>query len=169
MIKNEFSYSFIGDVRKGRVNLGEEMPVAVYRLLEYTMKETLTERYGKKECVEIFRDVGSRAGVRFAENLLDLSQDMQGMIAQLQEQMKVLKIGVLRVEEISEDAHNIIISVSEDLDCSGLPVTGEAVCNYDEGFIAGILKAYTGEEYEVYETDCWAKGDRVCRFSAQMK
>ena len=46
-----------------------------------------------------------------------------------------------------------------------LPVTNETVCNYDEGFIAGILEAYTGKKYDVREVDCWASGDRVCRFS----
>jgi predicted hydrocarbon binding protein len=25
---------------------------------------------------------------------------------------------------------------------------------------------YTGNKYEVRETDCWATGDRVCRFKA---
>ena len=54
--------------------------------------------------------------------------------------------------------------MSEDVDCSGLPVTGKAVCNYDEGFIAGILKVYTDKDYLVEEIDCWSTGARVCRF-----
>jgi predicted hydrocarbon binding protein len=58
-----------------------------------------------------------------------------------------------------------VLTVGQDLDCSGLPVTNETVCNYDEGFIAGILEAYTGKKYEVREVDCWANGDRVCRFN----
>ena len=55
--------------------------------------------------------------------------------------------------------------MGEDLDCSGLPITGEVVCNYDEGFIAGILHVYTGQVYDVREIDCWATGDRTCRFN----
>ncbi|MFV0314438.1 MAG: V4R domain-containing protein, partial [Anaerotignum sp.] len=47
--------------------------------------------------------------------------------------------------------------------------TGETVCNYDEGFLAGILKEYTKKEYVVTEIDCWATGSRVCRFSALCK
>jgi hypothetical protein len=54
--------------------------------------------------------------------------------------------------------------VSEDLDCSGLPVTDETVCDYDEGFLMGILKEYSGKDYSVKEIDCWSSGDRVCRF-----
>ena len=51
----------------------------------------------------------------------------------------------------------------------GLPVFGDAVCVYDEGFIAAILQDYTGKEFEVIEVDCWATGDRTCRFTADAK
>lgn len=57
-----------------------------------------------------------------------------------------------------------VLTVAEDLDCSGLPFVDQAVCTYDEGFITGILKVYTGKEFTVKEIDCWGTGDRVCRF-----
>jgi predicted hydrocarbon binding protein len=59
------------------------------------------------------------------------------------------------------------LTVAEDLDCSGLPFTDEVVCQYDEGFIAGILEAYTGKRFFAKEIDCWASGDRVCRFDVK--
>ncbi|MDR1184579.1 MAG: 4-vinyl reductase, partial [Coriobacteriales bacterium] len=62
------------------------------------------------------------------------------------------------------DTGNLVLTVGQDLDCSGLPMTNETVCFYDEGFIAGILETYTGKKYDVREIDCWANGDRVCRF-----
>ena len=31
-------------------------------------------------------------------------------------------------------------------------------------FIAGIFREYTGEEFNAREVDCWATGERVCRF-----
>ena len=102
-----------------RGNLGEELPVRVYRLLEYSLKEELLRRYGKDEQVEVFRSAGRM--------------------------------------------------VAEDADCSGLPVLGETVCNYDEGFIAGILSVYSGKQYTAIEVDCWATGDRVCRFHANVE
>ena len=55
------------------------------------------------------------------------------------------------------------------MDCSCLPITGENVCTYDEGFIAGILNEYTGKTYDVREIDCWASGERVCRFKGSVK
>ena len=93
---------------------------------------------------------------------------MNQFISELQAKMQELRIGVLRIESIDEESGRIILTVSEDADCSGLPVLGETVCNYDEGFISGILSVYTGKPYSAIEIDCWATGDRVCRFRADV-
>ncbi len=150
-----------------RGNLGEELPVVVYRLMEYSLREQLTEQFGEEEQVNIFRKAGYRAGVYFAENLLDISLKLNEFIASLQTRMEEMKIGVLRIEKFEQETGKIILTVSEDADCSGLPLLGETVCNYDEGFIAGVLSTYMGKEYSATEVDCWATGDRVCRFCAE--
>jgi len=56
------------------------------------------------------------------------------------------------------------MTVAEDLDCSGLPPSGQVVCQYDAGLIAGVLEAYTGKPFYAKEIDCWASGGRICRF-----
>ena len=150
-----------------RGNLGEELPVLVYRLLEYSLKEELIRRYGKDEQVEVFRSAGRMAGEYFTKNMLN--QPMDQFVNELQNKMKELKIGVLRIEDVDEESGKIILTVAEDADCSGLPVLGETVCNYDEGFIAGILSVYSGKQYTAIEVDCWATGDRVCRFQANVE
>ncbi|MGN0250486.1 MAG: hypothetical protein ACI4EH_03855 [Oliverpabstia sp.] len=33
----------------GRMNLGDSMPIAVYRMLEYSVREQLEEQFGKQE------------------------------------------------------------------------------------------------------------------------
>ena len=38
-----FSWDKLGDIEKGRKNLGESMPVLVYRLLEYRSEEHTSE------------------------------------------------------------------------------------------------------------------------------
>ena len=152
-----------------RGNLGEELPVLVYRLLEYSLKEELIRRYGKDEQVEVFRSAGRMAGEYFTKNMLNLDQPMDQFVNELQNKMKELKIGVLRIEDVDEESGKIILTVAEDADCSGLPVLGETVCNYDEGFIAGILSVYYGKQYTAIEVDCWATGDRVCRFQANVE
>lgn len=75
---------------------------------------------------------------------------------------------MLRIEDINPETGRIILTVSEDADRSGLPVLGETVCNYDEGFISGILSYYFKKPYIAVEIDCWATGDRVCRFRADI-
>jgi predicted hydrocarbon binding protein len=165
----DFTWNAIGDIKEGRENLGEEMPVLVYRLFQYTMNDVLTKRYGAEEAANIHREAGVVAGTEFAKNVLDLSLPFNGFIAHLQEKLLTLKIGVLRIEEFDKETGRGIFTVGEDLDCSGLPVTGETVCFYDEGFLAGVLGSYTKKTYNVKEIDCWATGSRVCRFRAEVK
>ena len=154
---------------ESRGNLGGELPVLVYRLLEYSIKDELINRLGKDEQIEIFRSAGRKSGEFFAKNMLNLNQPLDSFVSELQTKMVELKIGILRIESVDEESGTIILTVSEDADCSGLPILGETVCNYDEGFIAGILSLYSGKNYTAIETDCWATGDRVCRFNAHIQ
>lgn len=161
---NTFTWESLGDIKKGRGDLGEEMPVLVYRLMQYTMLDVLSKEHGPEKGNEYFRQAGYLAGIEFAKHTLDLKTDLSTFLANLQQALKDLKIGILRMEQYDDETGEIILTVAEDLDCSGVPITNEVVCNYDEGFIAGILEAYTGRKYKVREIDCWANGDRVCRF-----
>lgn len=153
---------------EGRKNLGNEMPVAVYRMFEYAMRDTLVETFGEEKMIEVFRAAGEKTGIEFCNRCLDISQPINDFMAQLQKTLMDLKIGVLRIEQFDADTGHAVLTVSEDLDCSGLPKIGETVCNYDEGFIAGILKTYTKKDYIVIEIDCWATGARECRFDASI-
>lgn len=154
--------------KESRGNMGDMLPVQVYRLLEYSLREELVERLGKDAQIDIFRKAGYRVGVYFVNHFLDMTLSLNQFVAQLQQKMEEMKIGVLRLEQIDETAGKFVLTVAEDADCSGLPVLGQTVCNYDEGFIAGILSTYTGKPYTAIEVDCWATGDRVCRFRAEV-
>lgn len=167
--EDRFTWQSVGDVVDGRKNLGEEMPVFVYRLFQFTMKDELAKRFDKETMVDIFRKAGELAGREFASHLLDLSLPLDAFLAQLGSVLEECKIGILRVERFNEATGEAVLTVGEDLDCSGLPITGETVCNYDEGFLAGILKVYTQKEYVVTEVDCWATGSRVYRFEAKVE
>jgi uncharacterized protein len=90
-------------------------------------------------------------------------------MAELQGKLLSLKVGIMRVEKSDIDKMELTLTVSEDLDCSGLPPTDETICEYDEGFIAGVLGVYTGREFDVREVDCWASGERTCRFKVTAK
>jgi predicted hydrocarbon binding protein len=77
-------------------------------------------------------------------------------------------IGILRIEKADMDKGSLVLTISEDLDCSGLPDLGYETCTYDEGFIAGLFESFTGRAFKVKEIDCWSTGDRTCRFVAEI-
>ena len=160
-------WSDLGDIETGRGNLGTELPVEMYRLLQYTIMDELTERFGTDDAEEIIRSAGFRAGVVFSQNLLEKKDDFYDFVSDLQEKLKTMKVGILRIERADLEKLELVMTVSEDLDCSGLSVQEDTVCVYDEGFIAGILYDYTGKTFNVQEVDCWATGDRTCRFKAR--
>lgn len=164
-----FKWEKLGNIKEGRGDLGEYVPVTVYRLLEYCMNHVLTEEYGSKQADILFRKAGHLAGSEFAKNNLDFTLDSDAFVAQLQQTLSDLKIGILRIENMDEKDGTIILTVAQDLDCSGLLPSNELVCCFDEGFLSGILEAYTQKPYLVKEIDCWASGDRVCRFRCTTK
>lgn len=163
-LKYNFEWKHLGDISLGRPNLGPTTQVAVYRLMEYTMRDVLAKELGEEKTNEIFFKSGYLAGQEFCKNLLDVTQDFNGFIARLTSLLLEMNIGVLRVEKTDLEKMSLVLTLSEDLDCSGLPLYGVAVCDYDEGFIAGILNIYAGKEFDVKEVDCWATGERTCRF-----
>lgn len=165
---HDFSWEKLGNIREGREDLGEEMPVLVYRLLEYSINHVLAKEFGVEMADELFRKAGYLAGTELAKNKLPLTADTSEFVSELQRLLKELKIGILRIESFEEESGEFVLTVAQDLDCSGLPPTDELVCNYDEGFIAGIMETYTRKPYKVREIDCWASGDRVCRFKGSV-
>lgn len=168
-MNNKFSWSQLGNIAEGRPNLGDMSPVAVYRLMQYTMRATLHKEFGDEATRRLFFNAGKLAGKEFCKNLLDNSLEINTFLTELYGVLIELKIGILRVEKSDIDNLCFVITVSEDLDCSGLPISGETVCDYDEGFIAGIFEIYTGIEFEVKEIDCWSTGERTCRFTVEPK
>ncbi len=161
-----FSWDQLGDIAIGRPHLGDATSATIYRLMQYTLRDVLIRRLGPKAAGDIFYEAGKRAGEEFCKHLLDPKLEFNAFIAQLQERLKENGVGIFRVEEASLEDLTLQITVAEDLDCSGLPVSDEMVCDYDEGFIAGILETYTGEPIRAKEIDCWASGARICRFRA---
>ena len=164
---NKFAWKDLGDIEHGQPNLGLTVPVLAYRLLQYTLRDVLITELGVDKANDILIKAGRLAGAQFCENVLNRELGFNEFIAQLQRVLREQAIGILRIEKADMEKMRFTLVVAEDLDCSGLPFTDEVVCQYDEGFIAGIFEAYTGKPFLVKEIDCWASGERVCRFDAR--
>ena len=163
----DFSWEDLGNLTEGRPNLGSETSVVVYRLMQFTFKDVLSKELGREKTSELFVKAGLLAGREFCRNVLNPALPFDEFVADMKAKLIDLKVGVLRVEQANMENLHFVLTVSEDLDCSGLPIFGETVCDYDEGFIAGILKEYTGKDFTAREVDCWATGDRTCRFEVK--
>jgi predicted hydrocarbon binding protein len=166
--KYQFSWGLLGDLAIGRPNLGRETRIEVYRLMQYCFRDVMERNFGSEKTDQLFREAGKLAGAEFYDNILGNITDFNQLVRQLQDTFRDLGIGVLRVEEADMTNGSFVLTVSEDLDCSGLPELDQAVCTYDEGFIAGVLERFSGKRFEVKEIDCWCTGDRTCRFTAKV-
>lgn len=162
----KFEWSHLGDIKLGRPNLGPKTSVAVYRLMQFTLRDAAIKHTDAETARNIFYDAGHNAGKAIYANLIASPTNFSDLVAKLQKLLVELEIGILRIEDADLKNLTFRLTVSEDLDCSGLPLMDEAVCTYDEGLIAGILEAHTGTAFRVKEVDCWCTGDRVCRFEA---
>ena len=160
----KFSWDFIGDVEAGRPNLGNTTRIEVYRLFQYTLRDVLEEEFGSEKADRLLYKAGFLAGENFCQKFVLPQPDINSFVAKVQQTLADLKVGIMRVEGGTSDGSMLTISVSEDLDCSGLPDMDHVVCTYDEGFISGVFYAYTGKKFNVKEIDCWCTGDRTCRF-----
>lgn len=164
--KYKFSWDLLGDVNIGRPNLGNTTKVEVYRLLQFAFRDVIEQHVGTDMTDKIFYDAGYLAGEAFYAHMLTPTTDLNAFVRQLQEVLKELSIGILRVEKADMEKGEIVLTVSEDLDCSGLPELDYEFCSYDEGFISALLEGFSGKKFTVKEVDCWCTGDRTCRFRA---
>lgn len=166
--KYEFSWDLLGDLALGRPNLGNKTRLEVYRLMQFCFRDVMEQQLGTENTDRIFYDAGKLAGSQFYKHLLGQNADFDELVRKLQNTLKDMGIGILRVEESDLESGKFVLTVSEDLDCSGLPELDYEICKYDEGFIACLMEDFTGRSFEVKEVDCWCTGDRTCRFTARM-
>lgn len=164
-----FTWSDLGNIELGRPDLGNTTYVAVYRMLQFSIRSALAQEYGGKAAQKIFNNAGVIAGKEFCKNNLDTSLDACQFFEQLASVLRKFNIGILEVEKSDVGNLDFVVTVSEDLDCSGLCDTNETVCGFDEGFISGILHEYMGIEFVVTEIDCWSNGNKLCRFEIKKK
>jgi len=166
--KYSFYWGLLGDIELGRPNLGQTTRLEVYRLMQFTLRDVIEAKLGTAATDEIFFEAGKKAGTHFYQNLIGEMPDFDSFVRKVQEVMREMSIGILRLEKVDMETGTIIMTVAEDLECSGLPELDGEICVYDEGFISGLLESYSGKNFTVKEIDCWCTGDRTCRFKAEV-
>ncbi|MDR0322841.1 MAG: 4-vinyl reductase [Treponema sp.] len=165
--KFEWDKTVGADLGKARPNLGPNTRIEVYRLFQFTLMDVLEQHYGAEMTDTLFFETGVMAGKAFYDKLLSEIKDVSSFISKIQELFNTLGMGIFRVEHAAEDNSHFIFTVDEDLYCSGLPDDNDVICVYDEGFIKGVLEAFSGKIFNVREIDCWRTNARTCRFEAK--
>ena len=160
-----FSWDLIGNLDLGRPNLGHMARLEVYRLMQFCFRDVMEQELGTEKTDRLFYDAGKLAGEQFYRHVLEPVHSFDDFVKRLQSTLKELGIGIFRVEQADVEKGSFVFTVSEDLDCSGLPELDYEICVYDEGFIAGLMESFTGVNFKVKEVDCWCTGDRTCRFA----
>lgn len=169
--KYKFSWELLGDIAEGRPNLGPLVRTEVYRLMQFCFRDVLEANYGTEAADAMFYQAGLLAGKEFYRHVIKSTEpfdDFSDFVKSLQASLVDKGIGILRMEEVNHEQGRYVLSIAEDLDCSGLPELDYEICVYDEGFIAGTFESYTGKMFKVKEVDCWCTGDRTCRFKIEL-
>ncbi len=167
MRKYTFHPELLGNVEEGRPNLGATVDIDVYRLMQFTLRDAIEAELGTEMADKLFYRAGKQAGVEFYHQHIGQVDSLDDFVRKTQTALREKRIGVLRIEEVKPEEGKIVLTVDEDLDCSGLPELDYEICVYDEGFVSGLLECGTGAKWTAKEIDCWCTGDRTCRFLAQ--
>ncbi len=93
----KFDWSMIGNIGEGRPNLVSTMDVSVYRLMQFTLRDVLIKQFNTETADRIFYEAGEHAGKEFYKELITQKDDFNKFVVELQELLKKLKIGILRV------------------------------------------------------------------------
>jgi len=165
----ELTWENLGDIEEGRPSFGTECPVLIYRLLQFSLRNTIETELGEGKGGEYLYKAGQLAGRLIYEKFLADIKDLEELFNKLADLLYELKVCILRVEKSDLKKGEFVITAVEDLDCSGVPEIGWPICQFDEGFVSGILSYFTGKNVRCKEVDCWATGERICRIDVKVE
>src|SRR5512139_1795561 len=95
--QTQFEWSMLGDLKEGRPNLGPMTHVAVYRLMQFTLRDILIRDFGVEKADKVFFEAGKKAGQEYYKHILTEKKTLNDFLADLQRTMKELAIGIFRV------------------------------------------------------------------------
>lgn len=92
MRKYEFSWDLIGDIEDGRQNLGTQMDVDVYRLMQFTLRDVLEQSYNAEEADRLFFEAGKLAGKEFYKHAIAPVETLEEFVQKAQRVLKEKKL-----------------------------------------------------------------------------
>ncbi len=153
----------VGSVK--RPQLGEDVPILIFRAFRIYSGEYLRDLMGEKGAVVLFQNAGRELGRSLGEKLI--SDSITTYLENVRTFMKESKIGLLIPEDLDE--HRGVFKIDECITCSGIPNIGSRICHFEAGFVAGILEFFTKKRVKATETKCNAMGEGVCEVTVEIE
>ncbi len=145
---------------EARATLGDEIKLSAVRYMLASMVLTLGRGAGST-----FYRAGFDIGVYKAEG--EGVEGLEEALEYIKEKFMDTKLGVIEKAEAKDD-DSVEIVMKESATAAGYSVD-EKLCYFQAGFMAGVLRAATGDRWEVREVECVAEGHDACRFIAQRR
>jgi len=82
--QSKFKWSDLGNIELGRPSLGSTTSVAVYRLMQFTLRDATIKHTDVKTAERIFYDAGYNSGKALYENLIGQPKDFGELVSKLQ-------------------------------------------------------------------------------------
>ncbi len=147
-----------------RPQLGEDIPILIFRAFRLYSGEYLKEIVGDKGASMLFLNAGRQLGLSLARNLLD--EDVNRFLEKVSDFAKEEKLGILVVEDLNKE--KAVLRLDECITCSGMPNIGMRICHFETGIVAGLFEAFLGKRVKATETKCNAMGEGTCQVTVEL-
>jgi uncharacterized protein len=134
----------------------ENDPFEFFRLIFHTLRISLLTQ--GVDIDPILHEAGLKVGEALYEKVKD--PDMANFLGNIADFWETHSLGSVDVKNLNP----LTISVQDCFECSGLPYLGRPACAFDSGILESLFSLYNEEEVKVKETECYALGDKACRF-----
>lgn len=134
-----------------RPKFGNMVPLELFRTIRLIGLHDSLPMNGKSTTNVIGKEIGKSLPVEKLDDILKIYED--------------LRIGKPIVLEQTDK--KIIIKMEECF-CSGLPETGDFVCDLEGAMLEGALHKITNKQVKVKETKCNVHGDSHCEYECTL-
>lgn len=156
-----------GPVRN-RANLGPGVDVRLFQALRLIAVASVADQTGKDPAALAYKS-GQRVGRALGNAMAPVAgRGPEAFFPAARELCLRMAIGSLVLEEIDLDRGRVLVRLDETVSCAGILGTEGPLCDFEAGFLAGLLSGGIGKPVRATELACAATGSRGCRFELRI-
>lgn len=153
----------IQDVSKSnRPVLGNDIPILIFRVFRHFSAGYMEEVLGRGAGV-VFQNAGRELGREAGAMLYNPSADEY--LKNVCQFVSDSKIGLLTPREVGAD--RLVVDLDECITCAGMTPIGKRICQFEVGFVAGIVEVLTKKKPKAHESLCNMNNERCCQVTVE--